>query len=539
MSRFLFFQNPRAGYSNNPHRAGIDYAVADTTQETCSVSISPAAGSVAIVGAGPGDLGLLTVRGAALLADADLIAYDALMNVAMLDQATRAEKIYVGKRANDHSMTQDQINALLIEHARAGKRVVRLKGGDPLIYGRGGEEALALRQAGIAFEIVPGVTTALAAAAYVGVPLTHRGVATSLGIYSGHDLDAIDWSAAARIDTLAIYMGVGRLEAIAERLVRAGRTSTTPAAIVQHATLPHQRSVFATLESIHTRAEQAGIGTPAVVLIGQSVSLHESLNWFEDRPLFGKTILVTRSRAQISDLSIRLTALGANVIEAPTIEITEPASWEPLDQALRSLRDSPAMVVFTSVNGVTHTARRLIEIGLDARRFAGCQLAAVGAATAAAMRQHLGLRADVVSKFGTTDSLVDDFAALQLPPQRFLLLRSDIARPTLRVWLAAQNHQVDDVAVYDTRKPAALPANAAKLLEEKKIDWITFTSSSTARFLAELIGPGFVQKLGRSRLASIGPITSTEIRSLGLRVDAEASPPGIGELVDAILRAGS
>jgi uroporphyrinogen III methyltransferase / synthase len=493
-----------------------------------------ARGIVFLVGAGPGDPQLLTLRGKSLLETADVVAFDALLDPAMLDLAPSAEKVFVGKRAGDHSMSQDQINALLIEHARAGRRVVRLKGGDPLIFGRGGEEAEALQQAAIPFEIVPGVTTAVAAAAYCGVPLTHRESASTVAIAAGYDPDALDFSSLARFDTAVFYMATRTHKQIAAGLIGAGRPASTPMLIVSDATLVSQSSHAGTLESFASDSRE--FATPALLIVGPTVDLRKHLDWFERRPFFGQTVLVTRSRVQASDLSQRLRELGASVIEAPTIDIQPPSSFETFDAVVRSLADTPGTVVFTSVNGVSYTADRLRQNRLDSRVFARCRLASVGAATAAAMWQKLGLRADVVSRFGTTDSLIDDFAGMNLAPARFILLRSDIARPTLKEWLVAHQHEVVDVPVYETRRATSLPSYIVDKLRERKIDWITFTSSSTARFLAELLGEDHHRLMAGVKLASIGPITSTEIRSLGLSPVAEASPPGIAEIVDAMLR---
>ncbi|MBE3069445.1 MAG: uroporphyrinogen-III C-methyltransferase, partial [Planctomycetes bacterium] len=347
-----------------------------------------ATGRVTLVGAGPGDPGLLTLRGREALAAADVVVYDALVSPHLLDHAPPgAERVYVGKRSAQHTLSQDGINALLVERARGGAAVVRLKGGDPYVFGRGGEEGLALAEAGIPFEIVPGITAAVAAAAYAGIPVTHRGLASTLTFVTGHEADdkadsAIDWAALARLKgTLAFYMGVANLPAIAANLMRHGLAGATPAAAVQWGTTPRHRSVAATLETLHDAVTRAGLGPPAILLVGEVVRLRESLGWFEQRPLLGRRIVVTRARAQASSLVARLEALGAETIEAPAIRIEPPDDPAPLAEAARAAGDFD-WIVFTSTNGVDAFFAALAAAGLDARRLAGCRVAAIGPATA-------------------------------------------------------------------------------------------------------------------------------------------------------------
>jgi len=340
---------------------------------------TPDAGLVSLVGAGPGDPRLLTLAGRDALAAAEVVVYDALAPAELLRHAPDARHLYAGKRAEHHSMTQDEINDLLVAEAKAGRRVVRLKGGDPFIFGRGGEEAEACVAAGVAFEVVPGIPAAVAAAAYAGIPVTHRDLNTSLTLLTGHEKDrarqtpeaaarpeagseATDWAAMARLPMLCVYMGVRRLRDLSAKLVAHGKSPDTPAASVQWGTTPRQKIVVATLGSIAAAFEREGLGSPAITYVGEAVRLRESLRWFDTKPLFGKTVVVTRTRQQASDLSAKLAALGADVVEAPTIEIGQPADPTPIDDVLAG--PMTGWVVFTSANGVIKTQERLDFEGL-------------------------------------------------------------------------------------------------------------------------------------------------------------------------------
>ena len=522
-------------------------------------------GTVALVGAGPGDPGLLTVAGAESLRRATVVVYDALANPKLLDHAPDARHVYAGKRAEHHSMTQAEINALLIEEAKRGGRVVRLKGGDPFVFGRGGEEAEACAEAGVAFAVVPGVTAAVAAAAYAGIPVTHRDLNTSLTLVTGHEKerakqtpeaaardaagsDATDWAALARLPLLCFYMGVRSLPDIAAKLMANGLPGETPAASVQWGTTPRQKTVVATLATIAAENERQGLGSPAITYVGRVVGLRERLAWFDRRPLFGRTVVVTRSRHQASALSAKLAALGADVVEAPTIRIGPPGDPSAVDAALRRSargagfqpasesdrrqagspphrRTPPDWVVFTSANGVAATRDRLDAIGLDARAFAGCRVAAVGPTTAAALREHLAIRPDLVPDRYDADALADAFG--NVAGRSFLLLRADIGRRSLVETLRSRGATVEDVAVYETKPADALPDDVLARLSEA--DAITFTSGSTATNFAALAAVPPTAKL-----VSIGPTTSAAMRAAGLRVDAEADQATLDSLVDAV-----
>src|SRR4051812_44967157 len=346
-------------------------------------------GIVYLVGAGPGDPGLLTVRGARLLEQAQVVVYDYLANPKLLSYCPQAEAVYVGKKASSHTMTQEQINDLLMKYARQGRRIVRLKGGDPYVFGRGAEEAQALRAAGVRFEIVPGITSAIAAACYAGIPVTHRDFNSSFTLVTGHEKEAeighgssdLDWASLAKQACLAFYMGVKGLPRICDALINHGMKPTTPAAVIEWGTTPRQRTVVATLADLPKRAAEEKIDSPAITIVGEVIALRDTLSWFETRPLFGQTIVVTRTRQQASELSSKLEDLGANVIEAPTIELSPPKSWDDVDEALRGASKFD-WIIFTSANGVTYTKQRLFEVGLDSRIFGTAKIAAIGKPTA-------------------------------------------------------------------------------------------------------------------------------------------------------------
>ena len=509
-------------------------------------------GRVALVGAGPGDPGLLTLRGRDLLAAADVVVYDALANPRLLGHAPTARHLFAGKRAAHHSMTQGEINALLVSEARAGNAVVRLKGGDPFVFGRGGEEAEALVAAGVAFEVVPGVTAAVAAAAYAGIPVTHRDLNTSLTLVTGHEKersrqepeaaarqaldpaasDATDWAALAKLPMLCFYMGVRGLPRIVEKLVEHGKPPATPVAVVQWGTLAKQRTVTATLADIAAVAEREQVGSPAIIYVGEVVRLRETMRWFDNRPLSGKTILVTRTREQAGELTAKLEGLGANVLEAPTIRIEPPAERERVRAALRTLAAGGFdWVVFTSANGVTKTLEAMGVYGFDARIFAGAKVAAVGPKTAGTIRSSLCLIPDLLPTQFDADALADAFEEVE--GKRFLLLRADIGRASLAETLTARGAaEVRDVAVYETQPVTSLPPHVLEAIDAGEIDAACFTSASTARNLAALVVD--VGKLNSMTLASIGPQTSQAMREAGMRVDAQATSATLDALVELV-----
>jgi len=499
-------------------------------------------GCVYLVGAGPGDPGLLTVRGRDVLAQADVVVYDALLSPRLLEHApAEAERIYVGKRADRHTLPQDQINALLVERARAGRTVVRLKGGDPFVFGRGGEEALALADAGINFEVVPGVTAGVAALAYAGIPATHREGASALGLVTGHeaaekDKSSLDWHALARWPgTLVFYMGVKNLPAICRSLIDAGAAPDMPAAAVRWGTTSHQRTVAGTLATLPDLATDVNLAPPAIIAVGGVVALRDRLTWFEHRPLLGKRIIITRARAQASALAERLEALGAETIEAPAIRIEPPEDTAPLATAARDAGRFD-WIVFTSVNGVDAFFGALAGAGLDARTLAGVRVATIGPATTARLAAY-GLRTDLEPPAFTGAAVAEALAqAADLQGASVLLPRADIAPPDLADTLAQQGATVTEVTAYRTVPDVSSAQAAAEYFARREVDWVTFTSSSTVRYFLEAVGAAALTSSG-AKIASIGPTTSTTLGEAGLEPTVEADPHTIPGLVSAILSA--
>ena len=502
--------------------------------------VTDSRGFVSLIGAGPGDPGLLTLAGVEALATADVVVYDYLANPALLAHARpEAEQIYVGKKAGAHTLSQEEINALLVERAQAGQRVARLKGGDPFVFGRGGEEALALVEAGLPFEVVPGVTSAVAGPAYAGIPVTHRGLSSSFAVITGHEdptkeESAIDWPhLATAVDTLVFLMGVGNLPKIVEQLTAHGRPPETPVALVRWGTMPDQQTVSGTLADIVARVEAAGLRPPAVTIVGAVAGLRQHLRWFEDWPLFGQRVLVTRTREQASVLSARLRALGAEAIELPTIRIAPPEDWQGLDQAIAGLPGYD-WIVFTSVNGVAYFWQRLLAAGKDARALHGIRLAAIGPATAAALEEH-GLRADYVPGEYVAEAVAAGLESVS--GQRLLLPRADIARPALAELLREAGAEVVEVSAYRTLQPETAPAELRATLA--RVTVATFTSSSTVRNLAAMAsdaGLDLSQALAQATIACIGPITAATARELGLSVQVMADEYTIDGLVEALIQ---
>jgi uroporphyrinogen III methyltransferase / synthase len=479
---------------------------------------------VALVGAGPGDPGLLTRRGEALLAEADVVVYDRLAHPSLLELAPTAEHIYVGKGPGAVEMSQDDINALLVDRARAGQHVVRLKGGDPFVFGRGGEEAEALRAAGFEFEIVPGITSAIAAPAYAGIPVTHRGISTHFTVVTGHEDPAkrqvdVDWDALARAGgTLVILMGVGNLGDIATRLMAGGRSPETPVAAVRNGTRADQHTVRATLGTI----SDLELRPPSVIVVGEVAAL--DLAWFEHRPLFGRSIVVTRAREQASELRARLEVLGADVLELPAIVI------EPLDFSIPSL-DDYAWVVFTSANGVAAFFERgLHTSGHDARALAETRVAAIGPGTERALAAR-GVLADLVPERFVAEGLLEAFPDPSASGTRVLLGRAEQARDVLPEGLVARGFAVDVLPLYRTA-PGTPDPEMLRRTQQGDVDAITFTSSSTVENFCDAVG---TLPDPQPLVVSIGPVTSATAIKRGLRVDAEAVDHTIDGLVAAVL----
>ena len=491
-------------------------------------------GKVYLVGGGPGDPDLITKRGADLLGRADVVFFDALISRELLQLAPRAEHVFSGKRGGRDATPQDEIIRRLVDAAGEGKIVVRLKGGDPFVFGRGGEEALALAAEGIDFEIVPGVTAGIAAPAAAGIPVTHRGIASAVAFVTGHEDPAkpdsdLDYDALARVGTLVFYMGVSRLAEIADRLIAAGLAADTPAATIMNGTLPSQRTVTAPLAEIAAAVAEAGIAAPAVTVVGPVAALRDRLAWLERRPLFGKRIVVTRTRRQASALSVRLRNLGADVVEMPTIRIEPPKSWEPLDTAIANLARFD-WIAFTSVNGVAAFFDRLAEADLDARALGGVKIATIGPGTTAALVDR-GVRADCVPGKFVAEALAEAMAT-DLAGKRVLLPQADIAREALATLLRNAGAEVVEVTAYRTLPADPPPPELLDDLAAGRFDWVTFTSSSTAANFAKL-----VPDEAKVRFASIGPITSATARELGMTVAVEAKEHSIAGLVKAIVSA--
>lgn len=494
------------------------------------------------------------MRGGELLARADVVVYDYLANPSLLDRApATAKRVYVGKKGFERHATQDDINELLVSTAKAvkaagGGTIVRLKGGDPFVFGRGGEEALALAQAGIAYEVVPGVTSGVAAAAYAGIPVTHRGVSSSVTFVTGNEdpskpVSTINWRALAQLagqgGTLCFYMGMRNLAAIAENLMREGADPLTPAAAIEWGTAARQRTVVSTIEGIASEASRAGLGAPAIVCVGQVVGLREGPSWFELRPLFGKRVAVTRSSAQAGSLSRRLAELGADVVECPAIEISAPDSFQGLDTAIGRL-GSYRWIVFTSANGVDAFFERLQFAGMDARALASAFVAAIGPATANRL-QGWGIKADVVPDEYRGEAVFAAIVAasaqagMSIAGSRVLIPRAQVAREALPDLLREAGAEVDVVAAYKTVSPAHASVDAlADLLQEGKLDAVTFASPSAVRNLVELLGER-AGLLASTTLASIGPITSAALRDVGLSPSTEAKSYTADGLVDSLL----
>ena len=501
-------------------------------------------GFVSLVGAGPGDASLITIGGAARLAAADVVVYDRLANAALLAHARAdAERIYAGKESDRHALTQNQINDLLVEQGLAGRRVVRLKGGDPFVFGRGGEEAAALAAAGVPFEIIPGVTSAIAAPAYAGIPVTQRGVAASFAVVTAHedpakDESSIDWSRLATgVDTLVFLMGVERLAQIVARLVEHGRAATTPVAVVEWGTLPRQRVVTAMLATIVDEVARAGIGAPAVTVVGEVVRLRDELRWFDARPLFGKRLLVTRTREQASELSRVLAAQGAEAIELPTIELTRSFDARAVAEAIEDLRTSGyGWIVFTSMNAIAELMRHIGDAGLDVRAFGRARIAAIGPGTATALAAH-GLRADVVPERYVAEGLLAALSSRVMRGQHVLLPRAEGARPQIVDELEARGARVDELTLYRSDVPSSPDAEGLRRLRAGEIDIVTFASSSAVRNLVEMLG-GDVAPLRATTIAAIGPITAQAVRDAGLEVAVTAEEYSIDGLVAALVARG-
>ncbi len=497
-------------------------------------------GKVYLVGAGPGDPGLLTVKGAQALAAAQVVVYDRLLDPSLVALApTSAERVFVGKERGRQALTQAGINELLVAEGSAGKTVVRLKGGDPFVFGRGGEEAMALGEAGVPFEIVPGVTSAVAAAAYAGIPVTHRGVSTAVTIVTGSEDPSkgettTDWTALAKTGgTLVTLMGWAALPGIAATLQANGMAGDTPAALVQWGTWSRQRTVTGTIADIAERGKAAGLGAPVIAIIGEVARLREDIAWFDRRPLWGKRVLVTRSRTQASRMIELLTELGAEPIELPSIEIGPLDDYGDLDDALKETAHVPGRwVIFTSVNSVEYVWERLRALGKDARYFAGATVGAIGPATARALRER-GIEPDFIPRRSVSEEVIAELSEIDWTGRLALLPGSAIGRDALAAGLTALAADVRRVPAYRNVRPEGI-AERARTAFERGIDVVTFTSSSTVRNLFDILGVDR-HLLQGSAVACIGPITAATAVELGLTVDIMAAEHNVEGLADALV----
>jgi uroporphyrinogen III methyltransferase/synthase len=491
-------------------------------------------GVVYLVGAGPGDPGLITARALELIASADLILHDRLIPDEVLQGArTDAKLIYVGKRPGEPTIEQDEIERMMVEAAKAGRVVVRLKGGDPFVFGRGGEEGEALFAAGVQFEIVPGVTAGVAAPAYAGIPVTHRADASAVAFVTGHEdpdkgKSALDWDALAAFPgTLVVYMGVKRLSEIVAALIAGGRDHNQPAAVIERGTMPGQRTVDATLGDIAEAAEREGFGAPAVIVVGPVAARRGELAWLERRPLFGRRVVVTRARAQASGLASRLRDLGAEVVELPAIRIEPRIDSEEVRTAVNDLH-SYALVCLTSSNGVRLLFEALGEAGLDARALSNATVAAIGPGTEAELAAH-GIRADIVPEQFVAEAMIDALADVPVKGRPALVARAAEARDVLPEALRERGAKVDVLTLYET---VAEPPDPAAVEAARTADYLTFTSSSTVRNLVAALDGRLPDGI---RVVSIGPVTSEAAREAGLKVDVQADRHDIDGLVESLL----
>ena len=494
-------------------------------------------GTVQLVGAGPGDPGLITVKGLNALRNADVVVYDRLASSELLREARNgAELISAAKAPGAVALTQTEINELLIDRAQRGQDVCRLKGGDPFVFGRGGEEALALADAGIGFEVVPGVTSAIGAAAYTGIPVTHRGIASSVTIVTGSELPGasetrVNWEAVAKTNgTVVVLMGATRIGEIASELIGYGRSPNEPVAAIHRGTSTRQITATGTLSDIEIKVRDAGLTAPIALVIGRVVELRDRIAWFDNLPLFGKRVLVTRARSQASRLAQGLMALGAEIVECPVIRSAPIEDTSDLDAVLANIH-SFEWIAFASPNGVNHVFERLNAVERDARALARNKFAAVGPATVTALRSH-GIVADLTPDTFTAEGLVEAFRDRDAAPKSAVVFRSDIGRETLPRGLRQLGAKVTEVAAYRT-VTAEDSAETALTAFDVGIDVVTFTSSSTVKNLVGLLG-GDVTGINNGIVVCMGPITAEMATSLGVRVDIVPEKQSIPAMVSAL-----
>lgn len=497
-------------------------------------------GKVYLIGAGPGDPGLLSIKAMECLQTADAVVYDRLADPRILAYAKDdAEMVYVGKASANHTMRQPDINKLLVKLAAEGKTVARLKGGDPFVFGRGGEEAIELLEAGLPFEFVPGVTSAIAVAEYAGIPVTHRHVATSFAVITGHEdptkgESTINWSGlATAVDTLVFLMGVENLTNITKNLIANGRSADTPAAVIRWGTKPEQRTLITTVGTAAADVAAANLKPPAIFIVGNVVKLREQLQWFDNKPLFGKTIVVTRARAQASALTRQLEAAGARVIEAPAIKIIPPEDYTPLDKAIENIK-TYKWLILTSANGVTSFFNRLDNAGLDSRSLSDIKISAIGSETAKALKNY-GISADLVPPAFKAEELAETLSAEVQVGDKILLARAKVAREVLPESLRALGASVDVVTAYETVTALDNKEELLTALQNGEVDLVTFTSSSTVTNLLASLGDQR-ELINNIPAAAIGPVTAETCRQNNLEPDIIAETFTIAGLTDAIQR---
>jgi uroporphyrinogen III methyltransferase/synthase len=479
-------------------------------------------GKVYIIGAGPGDPGLITLKAVNALQEAEVIVYDNLVNEELLQYASRtARVIYAGKQGGDHTLSQDQINACLIKEASDGYTVARLKGGDPFIFGRGGEEAETLASRQIPFEVIPGVTSAIAVPAYAGIPLTHRGVTSTVALITGHEdptkeKSDIDWQALSGIGTLVFLMGVKNMDRIVEALIAHGKPPETPAALIRKGTLPEQETLTGKLSNIVQLARAGRFQPPAILVVGKVVALRDTLRWFDTKPLFGKGIVITRPERQADDLAGRLAAHGARPIAFPTIAIEPPRDWKTLDDAMDQI-ESFTWVIFTSANGVHFFFDRLRYRGKDVRCLKGVQIACIGPATAKQI-ENRGIRVDLVPDEFIAEGLLKAFADMDIKGRKILIPRAEKARDILPRTLRERGADVTIAAAYRTVRSGRKKEELEAWVEKGLVDVITFTSSSTVTNFVEIMGADYVLP-PRVKIACIGPVTAKTAQEAGFKID--------------------
>lgn len=493
-------------------------------------------GKVFLIGAGPGDPGLITVKAVEAIGQSDVVVYDRLANPSLLNLAKEnTELIDVGKSRGKHSWPQQKINELLVKKASLGKIVARLKGGDPFVLGRGGEEALALYKNNLIFEIIPGVTSAVAAPAYAGIPVTHRTASSSFAVVTGHEdstkeISSINWSKLATgIDTLIFLMGMENLAYIVAQLMKHGRSARTPVALISRGTLPLQQTVTGSLDNIVEKAEKEGIKSPAVIVVGEVVALRNTLRWFDNRPLFGKTVLITRPKHQAAKLTALLEREGAQVLEASTIEI-EPNLRE-VNKVINELAGFD-WLVFTSANGVNAFFQGLINKGLDARCLYHARICAVGPATAQSLSSW-GIKADLVPPEYSTEGILNTFRGKRIKGKALLLLRADLATGEMEMELEKRGAKVRRLSVYKTNFASNIDVEIAQKLARGDVDIITFTSASTVKGFMNVAGE-YIKNIKIPIIACIGPVTSAAAKDFNLKVDLVAREYTIEGLVSAL-----